>query len=223
MPQNSTSVVAALHQAILRGDYAPRQRLVETDLVELYGASRFIIRDALKQLAGEGLVEIQPNKGARIREVSVREALEITEVRRVVEGLVAARAATLATAEDIRTLKALGKAMETAVQRAELLRYSDLNAELHAALRSIAKHESATRIIEQLNGQLVRHQFMLSLVPGRSGVSLDQHLDIIAAVVARDPEAAEAAMHTHIDSVIALLAQFTDASPQPTRSVGIRS
>jgi DNA-binding GntR family transcriptional regulator len=83
-------VPAELRAAILRGEYSPRQRLIETELAEQYGTSRFVIRNALAQLANEGLVEIQPNRGARVREVSVQEALEITEIRRAVEGLIAA-------------------------------------------------------------------------------------------------------------------------------------
>ena len=204
----STDIFGELHAAILRGEYAPRQRLVEADLVERYGASRFVIRDALTKLAGQGLVEIQANRGARVREVSLEEALEITEIRRAVEALVASRAALNVTEAQAIELKELGRNMSEAVQAGELVRYSELNGSLHSALRMIARHESATRIIEQLNGQLVRHQFTLSLVPGRSAVSLRQHLEIIDAVVARDPKAAELAMQAHISSVIEEIQKF---------------
>jgi DNA-binding transcriptional MocR family regulator len=86
-----SDVFVELRAAILRGEYAPRRRLI--DLVEQYDTSRFTLRNVLTRLANEGLVELQPNRGARVREISVPEPIEITEVRRAAEGLVAARAA----------------------------------------------------------------------------------------------------------------------------------
>jgi DNA-binding GntR family transcriptional regulator len=203
-----TDVLAELRAAILRGEYAPRQRLIEAELVERFATSRFVLRNALTSLVTEGLVELQPNRGARVREISVDEAIEITEVRRVVEGLVAARAAQLITDDEIAELRALGAEMTAAVAGADMLRYSELNTQLHGRIRSVARHSSATRIIEQLNGQMVRHQFRLSLVPGRPSVSLPEHLAVIEAVCARDPEKAEAAMRAHLTSVLDALATF---------------
>ncbi len=205
-----------LRAAILRGEYAPRQRLIETDLVEQYATSRFVLRNALTRLANEGLVELQPNRGARVREISLAEAIEITEIRRAVEGLVAARAAERITNDEIARVRALGEEMTAAVERADMLRYSELNAQLHGQIRSIAQHSSATRIIEQLNGQMVRHQFRLSLVPGRPSVSLPEHLAVIEAVCARDPERAERAMRAHLTSVLDALTAF--AAPPASRT-----
>ena len=73
---------------------------------------------------------------------------------------------------------------------------------------SIAAHDTATSMIERLRAQLVRHQFALSLIPGRPAVSLAQHERIVAAIVARDPAAAEAAMRDHITSVIESLSSL---------------
>jgi DNA-binding GntR family transcriptional regulator len=201
-----------LRAAILRGEYAPRQRLIETELAEQYGTSRFVIRNTLAQLANEGLIEIQPNRGARVREVSVQEALEITEIRRAVEGLVAARAAERTNDEECRELRALADAMTVAVQNSDMMRYSDLNATFHSRLRSIAQHRLASRIIEQLNAQMVRHQFMLSLVPGRAAISLPEHIAIIDAVCAGDPVAAEQAMRSHLDSVLDALSSVAESA-----------
>jgi len=213
-----SDVLVELRAAILRGDYAPRQRLIETELVEQYSTSRFVLRNALTRLVNEGLVELQPNRGARVREISVEEAIEITEIRRAVEGLVAARAAERITDDEIAEIRALGAEMTTAVEGADMMRYSELNAQLHGKVRSIAQHPSATRIIEQLNGQMVRHQFRLSLVPGRPSVSLPEHLAIVEALCARDPEKAERAMRAHLTSVLDALAAFpTQSSPRTAR------
>ena len=204
----TSDIYAELRTAILRGEYAPRQRLIETELTERYATSRFVLRNALTRLETEGLVELQPNRGARVREISVQEAIEITEIRRAIEGLVAARAAERITDEQIAQLRELGESMQAAVRATDMLRYSELNAQLHGTVRSIARHQSATRIIEQLNGQMVRHQFRLSLVPGRPTVSLPEHLAIIEALSARDSAAAERAMRAHLSSVLDALNAF---------------
>lgn len=192
----------ALRAAILRGEYLPGERLVEAQLCERLGVSRFNVRSALQELAADGLVEVQRNRGAHVRKVSLEEAIEISEVRMVLEGLVAARAATRVSDEQASELDEVALLMRRAVAAGEFHRYSDLNQRLHALIRAIAGHRTADGIIETLHGQLVRHQFMLSLQPGRPAVSLPQHERIIEAIRQRDPKGAEDAMREHIASVI---------------------
>jgi DNA-binding GntR family transcriptional regulator len=215
VPEDSRpAVTEALRVAILAGEYAPKQRLVEIDLCERFGTTRFILRSALQELAAQGLVEFQRNRGARVRDVSLAEAIEITQVRILLEGMLAARAAERATKSDVVMLRRLIKDMRTAVQKSELLVYSDLNAQLHRAIRDIAAHETASRLLRQLRDQTVRHQFTLSLVPGRPTVSLPQHEAIVAAIAARDPEQAEQAMHHHLQSVIEAFQALSVAATQ---------
>jgi DNA-binding GntR family transcriptional regulator len=215
MPEDSKpAVTEALRAAILTGEYAPRQRLVEIDLCERFGTSRFILRAALQELSAQGLVEFQRNRGARVREVSLDEAIEITEVRILLEGHLAARAAERVSRADIAMLRDIIKDMRAAVGKSELLAYSDLNARLHAAVRDIAAHETASRLLRQLRDQTVRHQFSLSLVPGRPRVSLPQHEAIIAAITARRPEEAQQAMHEHLQSVIQAFRALSAAAMQ---------
>jgi DNA-binding GntR family transcriptional regulator len=197
-----------LREAILRGEYLPGERLVEAQLCERLGASRFNVRAALQDLAADGLVKVERNKGAHVRKVPLDEAVEITEVRMVLEGLVAARAAARVTDEQASELDEIGLLMRRAVNAGEFRRYSDLNQRLHSLIRTIAGHRTAEGIIDTLRGQLVRHQFMLSLHPGRPAVSLPQHERIIAAIRAHDPAAAEAAMREHIASVITALREI---------------
>jgi DNA-binding GntR family transcriptional regulator len=199
------AVLDSIRTAILQAQFAPRQRLIESDLCETFGASRFSVRTALHELASQGLVEFQPNRGARVREVSLAEAIEITEVRKMLEGLEAARAAQRATKAEASELRQIGRDMRTAVRRGELIQYSDLNVRLHATIRQMGAHQTAARLLLQLRDQTVRHQFSLSLVPGRPAVSLPQHEAIIEAIAARRPAEAEAAMHDHLQSVIEAL------------------
>jgi DNA-binding GntR family transcriptional regulator len=195
----------ALRAAILRGDYLPGERLVEAQLCERLGVSRFNVRAALQDLVADGLVKVERNKGAHVRKVPVEEAVEITEVRMVLEGLVAARAAMRVTDEQASELDEIGLLMRRAVSAGEFRRYSDLNQRLHALIQDIAGHRTAEGIIETMRGQMVRHQFMLSLHPGRPAISLPQHERIIAAIRERDPKAAEDAMREHIASIIEAL------------------
>ncbi|MBL7258722.1 GntR family transcriptional regulator [Paractinoplanes lichenicola] len=194
-----------LRDAILRGEFLPGERLVEAQLMTRFSASRFTVRAALQDLASEGLVQVERNRGAHVRKVSLEEAVEITEVRMVVEGLIAARAAERVTDEQAGELDEIGLLMRRAVETQEHRRYSDLNQRLHGFVRQIAGHGTADRIVETLRGQLVRHQFTLSLLPGRPQISLPQHERVIAAIRDRDPKAAETAMRDHIASVIEAL------------------
>ena len=82
-------VLQQIRTAILRADFAPHQRLIEADLSERFEASRAAVRTALMTLTSEGLVERLPNRGARVRAISVDEAVEIVEVRVGLESLCA--------------------------------------------------------------------------------------------------------------------------------------
>jgi DNA-binding GntR family transcriptional regulator len=197
-----------IRAAILGGDFAPGQRLIEADLCERFDASRFQIRGALAELAAQGLIEFQRHRGARVRAVSLAEALEITEVRRLLEGLVAARAAETITPAGAEELQEIISQMDGAVRHAELMRYSALNLRLHTRLRELSGQQIAPAMLSQLRDLTVRHEFTLSLVPGRSAASLPQHAAIVAAVCAGDPAAAEVAMHAHLTSVITALREL---------------
>jgi DNA-binding GntR family transcriptional regulator len=215
MPEDAKpTVTAALRAAILAGEYAPRQRLVEIDLCERFATSRFILRSALQDLSAQGLVEFQRNRGARVRDISLDEAIEITEVRILLEGHLAGRAAERASKADAVMLRKIIKDMRSAVQKSELLTYSDLNARLHEAIREIAAHQTTARLLRQLRDQTVRHQFSLSLVPGRPAVSLPQHEAIVAAITAHSPDAAQRAMHEHLQSVIQAFQALSAAAGQ---------
>jgi DNA-binding GntR family transcriptional regulator len=200
-------VTDVLRAAITSGEFAPNQRLIETELAERFGASRAGVRIALMQLTNEGLVERIQNRGARVRAVSLEEAIEISEVRMALEGLCAAKAATHATEADRDELRSIGERMRAAAAGGDVLGYSDLNKELHALIRRVSGQKVACSILERLGLQYIRHQFRLAMVPGRIGVSLPQHLEIIDAICAGDASAAEDAARRHVSSVIEALPQ----------------
>jgi DNA-binding GntR family transcriptional regulator len=201
-PTEQVPVVDVIREAITRGDFAPNQRLVEAELSEQFDASRAAVRNALVQLTTEGLVERIQHRGARVRAVSLAEAIEITEVRMVVEGLCAARAAERAADEDKTELREIGEQMRAAVAGGDVWGYSELNKRLHSLVLRVSGQRTAHEVLSRLRGQNVRHQFRLAMHPGRPGVSLPQHLAIIEAICAADPAAAERAMREHLGSVI---------------------
>lgn len=184
---------------------APGQRLVEEELAGTLGVTRASLRAALFDLTAEGLVERIPNRGARVRTVSVDEAVAIIECRMVLEGLCAAKAAERVTEPEAARLRQLGADMERSVADGEPLKYSALNHELHRLVRELSAQPVAASLLERLNGQLVRHQFQLSLRPGRPQQSLPQHLAIITAIAGRQPAEAEEATRRHLRSVITAL------------------
>ena len=202
---------ARLRQAILAGDMAPGQRLVEEELAGTLAVTRASLRTALFDLAAEGLVERIPNRGARVRAVTLDEAIAITECRMALEGLCAAKAAERITEPQAGRLRQLGDEMERSVADGEPLKYSALNHELHRLIREISAQTVAAGLLERLNGQLVRHRFQLALRPGRPQASLPEHLAMISAITARCPAEAEEAARRHLSSVITALRDTQEA------------
>src|SRR6201996_5787975 len=133
-----THALAALRQAILSGDVAPGQRLVEEELAAVLGVTRQSLRAALLDLTAEGLVERIPNRGARVRVVTTEEAVAITECRMALEALCAAKAAERITDDEAAELRRLGEALERAVTEGSPLEYSELNRELHRRVMAIS-------------------------------------------------------------------------------------
>jgi DNA-binding GntR family transcriptional regulator len=204
---------SALRAAIADGDLLPGARLVEADLVAMLGVSRGNIRLAIEALAAEGLVERIPNRGARVRVISAEEAVAITEARMALEALIARKAAERITSAQAELLGAQLATLGGALDAGDLLKYSALIQRLHELVRDIAAQPVAGGLIDRLQAQLVRHQFQLSLRPGRPQVSLGELAGLVEAIVARDPDRAEAAAVTHFRSVIAALSETTPGGP----------
>ena len=200
------SLTDRLRQDIIAGRLVPHQRLIEADVADEHDASRGEVRLALNELITEGLVERIPNRGARVRKVSLAEAIEITEVRAAVESLCAGKAAEKVTDAQADELREIGAAMQQAVDRGARDEYSSLNRKLHTLIIEIADQQTAAQTIARLRGQAIRYHFQLSSQPDRPKISLPQHLAIIQAICARDPHAAAAAMQEHLASVIEAIA-----------------
>lgn len=201
-------VASRLRQAIVAGDFAPRQRLVETDLIEMFDASRGAVRAALATLTVEGLVEKIRNRGARVRAVDLDEALEIVEVRAALESMCAARAAERVDDAGMTRLRDLGEVMRGAVDSGDGEAYSQANRDLHQAVMDISGSKVAPDIVQRLRAQNVRYRIQLSMQPHRPATSLPEHLEIVEAVCAKDPERAANAMRAHLESVFSATKEY---------------
>jgi DNA-binding GntR family transcriptional regulator len=199
---STTHVYDRLREAIVTAQLQPNERLVEADLMQMLGTSRFAVRTALVRLAQEGLVEHEKNRGAKVRLVGEEEAAEILESRMVLEGLAARYAARRATPEHVEELRGIVAEMRALLDAGDLLGTSDVNARLHARLLEIAGNATASRLVGMLSSQLVRFQYRTILVPGRAEQSHAEHRALVDAIAAGDADAAEAAVRVHLAHVV---------------------
>ena len=201
MATTTNSSYDALREAIVRGDIAPEARLVESEISTNFKMSRGAVRTALIRLEEEGLVVREPHRGARVRKVSDAEAVEILQVRAVLEGLAVRLTAERIDDAGATRLRALLERHRELLEGGDLLGASDANADLHAALLELSGHGTARRLIRALNSQTVRYQYRTILIPGRPAASVAEHGAIVEAVVAGRPDDAEAAMRNHLFNV----------------------
>ena len=149
----------------------------------------------------DGLVQRARHRGARVRRVSEREAVEILEARAALEGLSARHAAVNADDDAVERLREIVAGMRDLRERGDLLGVSNANARLHAMILDVSRHRTAQRLSQTLSSQLVRFQYRTVLLPGRPEHSFAEHTQIVEAIAAHDPQAAELAMRRHLSMV----------------------
>lgn len=212
-PQSATQEAASqLRGDILKGHYQPGARLAETELAESMGMSRTPIREALRVLEADGLVELRPGRGAVVVSPT-DDALEILfDLRMQIEGLAAKTAATRLDPEDIDRLDGYARGLIQIVettrgnpnpeQQAEIY---DLNALFHGLIVDVAKSKLLSRTFREMIHMVVLvrtyQAFNLDDLRRSSG----HHLELVAAFRARDGAWAESVMHSHLLSARAAL------------------
>lgn len=187
---------AHLREAILGGLLSPGTRILEAGLARELRVSRTPVREALQRLAQEGLVELSPGKGARVRMLSPAEVQEVYEVRALLESEAAALAAQRASAAELETLGGLLRTLE-ALPPEDYTKQMQVDFAFHTALVEAAHHKTLARIYAGLRSSLVLargFQRTLSQHPR----TREQHWAILAALRARDPEQAARAARAHI-------------------------
>src|ERR1700682_3275476 len=142
-PELGHTAYRRLREDIASGLFHPNERLVEATVATRLGVGRTAVRAALVRLDQEGLVTLEPNRGARVRLISDREALEIEEVRATLEAMLARRAATKATPTDLRDLRQVVVEMRRRVANNDAIGYSELNARLQHRIWGARGHPAA--------------------------------------------------------------------------------
>jgi len=202
---SSAEVCRRLREEIVSGRFQPNERLVEADLAVHFGAGRTAVRAALATLDQEGLIVREPNRGARVRLISDREALEIEQVRNALERLLTRAAGARATDEDVDDLRHMVSEMAERISEGDALGYSELNARFHQRIWKIADNQMAAKMLVTLKSQSIRFQYRTMLRPGRTERSFREHQAIVAAIASHDEEACDKAMAEHLRHVLETL------------------
>jgi DNA-binding GntR family transcriptional regulator len=194
------SIVSQLRQEIASGAIAFGEKLSEARLAQRFGVSRMPVREALKELEAAGFVAIEHRRGTFVRRLSRPEILDLYEVREAVECMAARLCASRASNEIIARLDEVLFALADAAASGDADGYSATDERLHELIMQGAGNDPLADYYHLLVQQL--HRGLLSLIvtrrAGRMERSLAEHRAIVSALRARDAQAAEAAMRTHV-------------------------
>jgi len=190
-----------IKEKILDGSFRPSQKLNESDLSKLIGVSRNTVKKALLKLERENLVEIEENKGATVKSHTLDEILNYLEIREVLEGLLARRAAASIGDGQLRELQDVYRKMEDHLKNNRLDEYSVLNRTFHQIIYDASENRQAVELVNVIKTQLLRYHLRTVLVPGRNHESLEEHRQILEALLARDPARAEESIRRHVGNI----------------------
>ncbi|MCE0504104.1 MULTISPECIES: GntR family transcriptional regulator [unclassified Roseivivax] len=193
----------AIRDAILAGELKQGERMKVQGLAERYGVSTNPIREALQQLQAEGLIEMIPNKGARVRVIDRHQAESLFEVREALDGIIARRAARVATDEDISSLRDLEDQLRKARASGSPKRLGRMATYFHERIGEIAGNDEAVKM-RRATANLFA---LIRSIPAPKGQESEsdgdleeEHSAILDAIAARDEDAAEAAARAHARS-----------------------
>lgn len=201
-------VAERLRDRIFAHELAPGTWIDEQAIADEFGISRTPMREALKVLASEGLVRLEPRRGCYVAELSEQDLDEIFPVMALLEGRVAYEAARKVTAADLARLTALHQTLEQAAAAGDADRFFEANQAFHSALQDIAGNRWLRQMIDDARKVIKLTRRDSLNLEGRLRQSLAEHRTILKAIEARDAEAAGRAMHDHLLSGRAALAKL---------------
>ena len=201
-------VAAQLRSMVFERQLAPGQWIDEKALAKAWMVSRTPLREALKVLAAEGLVELVPQRGCRVVELSDDDADDLFPVMALLEGRCAHEAALKASADDIAELQRLHQALEHHAAARDIDGYYRANHAFHTRVQTLADN----RWLDRATGDLRRFLRLMRgrqlNLPGRIEASLNEHRVLIDAFAQRDAARAERAMHDHLMAQLVALKQL---------------
>jgi DNA-binding GntR family transcriptional regulator len=191
-------VAAQLRERIFAGELMPGTFLDEARLAEQMKISRTPLREALKVLTAEGLVRHEPRRGSFVNEVTEQDLDEIFPVIALLEGECAREAAVKATDDDLEALQSLHDKLNRHAKAKRINDYYATNYAIHEAIIAIANNHWLAQVIGDLRKIVKLARLQQLHATGRLEQSLSEHMAVFAALKARDPDGAEAAMRTHL-------------------------
>ena len=213
-------VLERLRALILTGEYGPDERLVEEQLAERLGVSRTPVRQALTMLEAEGLVEIAPNRGATVCSFSIEDVWDIYDLRAVLEGHAARRAAGRIATSELARLRELTGKMEGLAGRfedheEEIRTLVGLNQEFHGIIVEASRNRRLQRLINRTVEIPLMFKAFFWYTPHERVISNHYHRQILEALEKGDADRAEIIMREHVyegrDFVIRALEEDVDA------------
>jgi DNA-binding GntR family transcriptional regulator len=199
----------ALRHAILTGTLPPGTKVSEQEIADSIGTSRQPVREAFLLLAGEGLLEIRPQRGTFVSKITAAEVLDARFVREAVEADLIRLACQKVDAESIETLRDLLTAQANAKNAAQFMA---LDEAFHRAIAQIAGHARAWDHLQRLKSQMDRVRF-LQLKEFPISTLIAQHKSMVDAIETRDPNTADAEMRAHLRLIEADLPAIAAAHP----------
>jgi DNA-binding GntR family transcriptional regulator len=187
-----------LRLLIVRGDLSPGQQLLEADLSDALGVSRTPLREALRQLASEGLVELRLNRSAIVAPLRRDELIELFEALSGIERCAAELAATRMAARDLERLQALQDRIEWHHDRGEMRDYFEINQQVHCAIVGFARNRVLKATHDALLPRAERARFLALSVLGRWDESVREHRQILAALKTGDADRAGQLLGHHV-------------------------
>jgi len=213
-------VLHALRELILGGELIPGARLGEVELADRLGVSRTPVREALSRLAAEGIVEIQPNRGARVATWTVAELEGVFDLRSAIEPLLTAYAVPNAATDDVEELHDLaGRMVDVGLPgpNQNLDALVPLNRAFHDRLVTLAAHPTlATALAGAIHPPIVLRNFHAYDEPSLRR-SLAHHVEIVAALRAGDATWARAVMTAHIHNARAVMVRAATEQARTAR------
>jgi len=191
-----------LKEAIVRGEIESNTKLTLQEIAQYMGISKTPIREAINQLASEGLVKLIPNKGIVINEISIDDFQEILQIRSALDGLIAGVAAKKINDKEINTMMKIINDMELCVKKDDRLIYNDLDIKFHDLLLNIVGNQKLIEVYNHLISQAHKFRLRTLKLAYRMSKSLNEHKKIALAVKERDPITANLVSHEHINSIL---------------------
>jgi len=193
-------VFETLREAIIEGELPPGERLMEVQVAEELGVSRTPVREAIRKLELEGLVAMIPRKGAYVSGLSMKDLIEVFEIRGALEGVASALSAERATEEELEALERhLVKTAEL-IEKKDFHAVVDVDTDFHSLLYETSRNTRLAQIISNLREQIQRFRQTSLSYPGRMKEALEEHRKIVEAISDRNPELARHLAQEHIEN-----------------------